>query len=252
MSLKRRIKDKLFKLYFTEYLKQKKSTNSFGDFTNFEKEVIQKVKPYTMTSPERIVSLMRAVEYIKKNDIAGSVVECGVWKGGSMMAALLKLKSYNENREVYLYDTYEGMSAPIEYDKSFRNESAQEAYNVQSDYWERIKCISSLEEVQRNLASTGYPSRKIHFIKGKVEDTIPNTIPDKIAILRLDTDWYESTLHELQHLYPKLQTGGILIIDDYGHWQGCRKAVDEYFETHNIKMYLSRIDYTCRIGIKQN
>jgi hypothetical protein len=254
MNLKRKIKDRLYKRYFSEYAIQKKVfPNNYGDFSNFEKEVVEKVKSHTMTNPERIVSLIRAVEYIEKNDIEGSVVECGVWKGGSMMAALLALKNKNNtNREAYLFDTYEGMSEPKDYDQSYRNESAIEAYKAKSEYWNRIKCLSNIEEVHFNVASTEYPAQNIHFVKGKVEDTIPDVLPNKIAILRLDTDWYESTLHELQHLYPKLVEGGVLIIDDYGHWQGCRKAVDEYFEAHNIKMYLSRIDYTCRIGIKIN
>jgi hypothetical protein len=90
----------------------------------------------------------------------------------------------------------------------------------------------------------------VNLVKGPVESTIPATIPDQLAILRLDTDWYESTKHELDHLYPRLVSGGILIIDDYGHWQGARQAVDEYFARQNLKPLLSRIDYTCRIMIK--
>jgi hypothetical protein len=89
------------------------------------------------------------------------------------------------------------------------------------------------------------------FIKGKVEETIPGTLPKEISLLRLDTDWYESTLHNLVHLYPLLRKGGILILDDYGHWQGARKATDEYFARENIIPFLSRIDYTGRLYVKQ-
>jgi hypothetical protein len=85
---------------------------------------------------------------------------------------------------------------------------------------------------------------------GKVEDTIPADIPEKIALLRLDTDWYESTKHELIHLFPRLQKGGVLIIDDYGFWKGARKAVDEYFAENNIQILLNRIDDTGRMAIK--
>lgn len=100
------------------------------------------------------------------------------------------------------------------------------------------------------MAATGYPKDNIIFIKGKVEQTIPGTLPGKIALLRLDTDWYESTKHELNHLYPLLEKAGILIIDDYGAWQGARKAVDEYFST-NGPVYLHRLDFTGRLVIKE-
>src|SRR5690606_24776929 len=101
-----------------------------------------------------------------------------------------------------------------------------------------------------NMVSTGYPMERCHFVEGKVEDTIPATVPDRISLLRLDTDWYESTRHELEHLWPLLQPGGVLIIDDYGHFEGARKAVDEYFLDRSDAPLLNRIDYTGRIAIK--
>lgn len=111
-------------------------------------------------------------------------------------------------------------------------------------------CLSPLDETKQNVFSAGYPKDKIHFIKGKVEDTIPENMPKQIALLRLDTDWYESTKHELTHLFLLLQPNGVLIIDDYGHWKGARKAVDEYIPDKNIRILLNRIDYTGRIAIK--
>ena len=114
----------------------------------------------------------------------------------------------------------------------------------------RVWAYGSLDEVRRNLGSTGYPDQYISFIEGKVEDTIPTNVPDRISLLRLDTDWYESTRHELQHLYPRLSPGGVLIIDDYGQWAGARKAVDEYVEDKKLKILLHRIDYTGRIAVK--
>ena len=104
--------------------------------------------------------------------------------------------------------------------------------------------------MKNNLYSTGYPKDKLIFVKGKVEDTIPGTLPEKIAILRLDTDWYESTYHELLHLYPLLSEKGFLIIDDYGYWQGAREAVEQYFKENNIKMFMNRLDMSARAGIK--
>jgi hypothetical protein len=110
--------------------------------------------------------------------------------------------------------------------------------------------LGSLEEVKRNLYSTGYPKDKLHFIEGKVENTIPGFSPEEIALLRLDTDWYESTKHELVHLYPRLVQNGILIVDDYGHWKGSAKAVDEYIKEKNLCVYLNRIDYSGRLAVK--
>ncbi|WP_246067703.1 TylF/MycF/NovP-related O-methyltransferase [Changchengzhania lutea] len=249
-----KIKRKIYTRFFKEF-QNKANPNppiNYSDIENDEKKIIDEVAQFTLTSYERIVSLIRSIKHVETNNIKGDIVECGVWKGGSMMAALKTLNALKSfNRNIYLYDTFEGMSEPTEYDKSFKGESATDAYKTKDEYWNRIKCFSTLNEVQKNIFSIGYPKDKIHFVEGKVEDTIPNVkIPEKIAILRLDTDWYESTLHELEYLFPKLVKGGILIIDDYGHWQGCKKAVDEYLDKNKIEMFLQRIDYTCRMGVK--
>jgi predicted O-methyltransferase YrrM len=111
-------------------------------------------------------------------------------------------------------------------------------------------CFSPLEEVERNLRSTGIDPARLRFVEGKVEDTIPATAPERISVLRLDTDWYESTWHELTHLYPRLSPGGVLIVDDYGHWQGAREAVDRYFGEVAEPILLARTDYTGRIGVR--
>jgi hypothetical protein len=205
-----------------------------------------------MTTPERIASLCNAVNYLVKNKVEGDFVECGVWRGGSTMAAIDTLMNAGDtSREIYLYDTFEGMSEPTELDKVFTGTGANELMetsdkNDASSVW----CYSAIEEVQQNVESLKYPAKKVHYVKGKVEDTIPGTLPGKIALLRLDTDWYESTAHELKHLYPLLAPGGVIIIDDYGHWEGARKAVDEYIEAQKLPLLLNRIDYTGRIGIK--
>ncbi len=216
-------------------------------------EVYGFCKPYTMTSIERMYSLYCSVNFIIRNEIKGDFVECGVWKGGSAMLIAKMLSNYKENnRKIFLYDTFEGMSEPTEMDKDILGGEAniRMQNSLKSDQ-NSIWCYSSIEEVKENLRTTGFALSNINMIKGKVEDTIPGTMPpDTIALLRLDTDFYESTLHELNHLYPLLNTDGVLIIDDYGHWQGCKKAVDEYFEKEKVKMLLNRIDYTGRVGIK--
>ena len=247
-----KIKKRIHERFFNEFRANKTFGINYSDINNEEWQIIDDIKPFTLTNPERIVNLLRAVDHIVANSIEGSLVECGVWKGGSIMAALKMLSKLNSfEREIYLYDTFEGMSEPTEKDKSFRGESAINAFYSKDEIWKKIECLSQLEEVEKNVHSVGYPKGKVHFIKGKVEDTIPNEkTPDKISLLRLDTDWYESTLHELEHLFPRLVSGGIIIIDDYGHWKGCKEAVDEYMSKHNINLFLSRVDYTCRIGVK--
>jgi O-methyltransferase len=223
-----------------------------ADFDESTLDTYHRVKQYTMTTPERIASLCNAVNYLVKNNIEGDFVECGVWRGGSTMAAIDTLiKAGDKSREIYLYDTFEGMSEPTEIDKVFTGTGADELMNITdrndpTSVW----CYSALEEVQQNVGTLKYPVSKVHYVKGKVEDTIPQTIPGKIALLRLDTDWYESTAHELKHLYPLLVPGGVIIIDDYGHWEGARLAVDEYIAAKKLPLLLNRIDYTGRIGVK--
>ncbi len=192
-----------------------------------------------------------AIEYIVKHGIAGDIVECGVWRGGSMMAAVLTLQRLGVTRDIHLFDTYEGMSEPTGIDRSVWGKSAGELMRDNPDKsTARVWAYSTIDEVKKNLSSTGYPARHFHYHKGRVEDTIPGQSPVLISLLRLDTDWYDSTRHELLHLYPCLAPGGVLIVDDYGHWEGARKAVDEYIDGNNLKILLNRIDYTGRIAIK--
>ena len=223
-----------------------------SDFSEENIEICDIVKRFTMTSPERVNALISAVHYVVKNKIDGAMVECGVWKGGSIMAMALTLKNLgDESRELYLYDTFSGMSAPTDVDVSIDGEKADDTFS-QTKISEDSSTLyfSSLDEVKENVFTTGYPKGKIHFIKGKVEDTIPTKIPNEIALLRLDTDWYESTKHEMAHLFPLLKQNGVLVIDDYGHWEGARKAIDEYISDNNIRILLNRTDFTGRIAIK--
>jgi hypothetical protein len=215
------------------------------------RRIYDKCRKYTMTTKERMYALYKSVEYIIKNNIPGDFVECGVWRGGSTMLIAYTLLELNAtNRKIYLYDTFEGMTQPTDFDHPVANNKVRA-----SDKWKKEQkkdynkwCYASLSEVKNNMGLTKYPINNIVFIKGKVEETIPKTIPSKISILRLDTDWYESTKHELIHLFPILLKNGVLIIDDYGCWAGSKKAVDEYFS--NGQILLSKIDNTGRIGIK--
>jgi O-methyltransferase len=226
--------------------------SGFPDLEPWVAEVIAKARPFTMTSNERISALCHAVRYVAKSGIPGDIVECGVWRGGSMMAAAMTLLMAEDlSRTLHLFDTFEGMPPPTEADREAASGSAAAALLERADKASSlIWAYSPLDEVRANLASTNYPADRMRFIIGKIEDTIPRESPEKIAILRLDTDWYESTRHELIHLYPKLSIGGVLIIDDYGHWEGARKAVDEYIGDNRLRILLQRIDYTGRIAVK--
>jgi len=219
---------------------------------NFVK-IMNECKEFTMTSTERMFGLFTAVEYIIKNNIHGDIVECGVWRGGSSMIIAKTLMLHNQtNRKIYMYDTYEGMSEPTEHDVDFTGRDANNTFNqIVDEAGKPVWCYADLDDVTANMKRTNYPLENIIFVKGKVEETIPNTLPQAdIALLRLDTDWFESTYHEFIHLYPKLVDNGVLLIDDYGHWQGAREATDRYFLENGVNMLLSRIDYTARMGIK--
>jgi O-methyltransferase len=220
------------------------------DMNDREIQIVQSVRPYTLTSEERIAALVNAVAYVVEHKIPGAIAECGVWRGGSMMAvALTLLHRGDSSRHLYLYDTFEGMSQPANCDQSFDGLSAQSQLEhdpIGTGVW----CRSPIEDVRANVLSTGYPEEKVHFIKGKVEETVPSIRPDGLSILRLDTDWYESTKHELIYLFPLLDPRGLLFVDDYGHWKGARKAVDEYLTERELHLYLHRVDYSCRVAVR--
>lgn len=222
------------------------------DYSESDISTIKFVAPYTMTGPNRILHMIRATSYIAKNRIPGAIVECGVWRGGSMMAAARTLLDHDiTDRELYLYDTFTGMTEPTEVDVRCTGEHALDRFRErqtgedQSDW-----CHASLHDVQQAMQLTSYDQQNIHYVSGKVEQTIPGTMPSTIAILRLDTDWYDSTCHELTHLFPRLVKGGVLIIDDYLAWKGQNKAVDEYIQKHQLKLFLHRIDESARMAIK--
>lgn len=212
-----------------------------------ESRVIDIVAPFTMTSKQRLLGVIDAVRYVCRAGIAGDIIECGVWKGGSMMAAAATLIAEGDtSRNLFLFDTFEGMAKPTERDRDIAGNRAT-AMHEKIPQW----CYAGIEEVKRNLLSTGYPADKLHFIPGKVEETLPHSKLGSIAVLRLDTDWYESTRHEMIHLFPLLVERGVLIIDDFGHWQGAREAVEEYFREHpDYTLLLQRTDYTARMAVK--
>jgi hypothetical protein len=209
--------------------------------------VIQTAWPFTLTSRERLAAMCQGIDYVTRYSVPGAIVECGLWKGGSLMAAVLMLQNLQvSDRDVLGFDTFAGMTEPTEVDIDFRGHRFLEDWSAAGE----AEAGTGLGDVRALLDSTGYDPSRVHLIPGRVESTLPSEAPERIAMLRLDTDWYQSTAHELEHLYPRLAVGGVLLIDDYGHCLGARKAVDEYFSDHRI--LLQRIDYTGYAAVKQH
>ena len=221
-----------------------------------DRALIEAAMPYTMTGIQRLHALIEAVRYCERRRLEGAFLECGVWRGGSVLAMIGALQQLGvDDREIYLFDTFEGMTQPTEHDTSTYEPPAAETWERANrdpgHPWAQVfgPEVFSEESVRETLLATGYPPGRLHLVRGRVEDTLPHAAPERLALLRLDTDWYESTRHELEHLFPRLADGGVLIIDDYGHWDGARRAVDEYFAA-TAPLLLHRIDYTGRIAIK--
>jgi O-methyltransferase len=222
-----------------------------------DRRIVERALEHTMTSVARLDAVVQSVRHCVRRELPGDFAECGVWRGGSVLAMILTLQDMGAPpRDIHLYDTFEGMTEPTELDTSALDGSALEIWKeAQADgarAWPEMFGPDVFDErsVRATLLATGYPEERIHIVKGRVEDTIPAHAPEALALLRLDTDWYESTRHELHELYPRLADGGVLIIDDYGHWEGARRAVDEYFSQHAPPVLLNRIDYTGRVAIK--
>jgi hypothetical protein len=215
--------------------------------------IFEQCRRFSMTSIERMYALYKATEYVARAPIPGAIVECGVWLGGSMMVVASTLKQLGLlDRDLYLFDTFEGLPRPdTAHDLDIWDNPALDWWLPLSTGDESSHAAEAgLDEVRHNLLSTGYPAERLHFISGMVERTLPDQAPPSIALLRLDTDWYASTRHEMEHLYPRLQRNGVLIIDDYGHYQGARQAVDEYIDEHRLPLLLTRLDYTGRLAVK--
>lgn len=206
---------------------------SFASYS-FE-QLLPLVKPWAMVRESQIKFGWDAVMQINRNKVSGDIVECGVWKGGMTMAMVFANQRDNTERKFWLFDTFEGLPPPDSEKDGAQEKSLYEL--VQSGEMNNPKCSAlgkwcygPLEIVKNNLHYTGYPKENFRYVKGKVEDTLlSEKLPDKIAVLRLDTDWDKSTKIELDVLFRRLQKGGILIIDDFCSWQGSSTATKEFF-----------------------
>lgn len=199
--------------------------------------ILKTVGPFTMLSEKRLLANLNAIRQV--DSIPGDVVEIGVWKGGSMLAMLLAYDHTNKTDRVFhLYDTFAGLTPPSAVDTAYTGDTASYLLKHNPD----ARCEATLAETQANVFSTTqYPRKKIQFHRGDIRTE--TTAPERIAVLRLDTDFYDSTKHELELFYDRVAPGGVVLIDDYGHWMGCRKAVDEWLVKHP-EITLQSIDET--------
>ena len=231
----------------------KRNEHFIAEISDLELEILKNISYYSMSTPANHWAIIQSIKHIKENSIKGDLVECGVWRGGNLILFKKLIDQHKLDKKIFAFDTFEGMPEPTINDYDLKDIKAQQIYDnykTKDIKW----CYSTLEEVKKNIFKF-YPDydESFKFIEGKVETTLKNSknLLDQISLLRLDTYFYESTKIELEILYPKLSSGGVLIIDDYGHWKGSRKAVDEYFELDKNFMWLHRIDYASRILIKK-
>jgi O-methyltransferase len=234
--------------------------NRLHDLDDLEHAIYAEVAGQVAQSPESIAQTSRAVRYLVENDIAGDFVECGVFMGASIVCMIRTLQATKmedghiyRTRDIWLYDTFEGMP---------EQNPELDVFHDPAQYplWDQIKrddgsggsnwVHGPIDSVKANVNRTGYPQDRLKYVKGMVEQTLPKWAPDRIALLRLDTDYYSSTKHELTHLYQRVVSGGVIIIDDYGAFKGCKQAVDEYIRENGLKVLLSRIDEHVRMWVK--
>ena len=215
-----------------------------------DEALLNAAKGLSMTAPLAQWEFIRAIRYIEANQIPGDIVECGVWRGGNLVIAGLMRERLGFDRRIWAYDTFAGMTAPTAADfKPGEDLDVEKKFASLNRSDHNEWCLASEEEVLRNF-KTRVGTGELRTVKGPVETTLasPENLPEQIAILRLDTDFYESTKAEMEVLYPRLSKGGVLIVDDYGEWAGARRAVDEFFVGQPV--WLHYVTHTVRLMIK--
>jgi len=201
-------------------------------------QLYRTVRPYTMCGDARLRGLYRAIRHVVAHDVPGDIVECGAARGGSAALMGLALKAAGSGRPLWVLDTFEGMPPPTSDDPDWK---------IASLYTGKVR--GDLREVQALFQRLGIADR-CKLVKGLFAETLSKCDAESIAVLHLDCDWYESVKVCIDHLYDRVSRGGIIQIDDYGHWQGARKAVDEFLRRRSINVGLQRLDYTGRQLIK--
>lgn len=191
------------------------------------------INGYSMIGMKRLNNIQYCLEQVFADVIPGDFIETGVWRGGACIFARAICEVYNENRNIWVADSFEGLPKPNV--ELYPEDKGDDLYSI-----EQLRV--SLEQVQENFKRFDLLDDKVHFLKGWFKDTLPSAPIEKLAVVRLDGDMYESTMDALKSLYPKLSTGGFLIVDDYGVIPACRKAVHDYRDEHGITDEIIDID----------
>lgn len=217
------------------------------------KDAVRIVRGHSMCSFERLATLWQQVRYLDRCRVEGSLVECGTWRGGAVgMMALAHMRSGSvPSRPLHLFDSFEGLPEPTTADGT---KAVAYSKGRSSGVLDSIGACEAPLEDNRELLETviGYPAELTVYHVGWFQESVPRDAPDlgSIALLRLDGDWYESTAVCLEHLYPLVVTGGVVVVDDYGHWEGCKRAVDEFMSGRDEPILLNHLDYTGRSWVK--
>lgn len=225
------------------------------EFTKREIEIFHHVwdNQLTMELKSGLVAGMTAARHAALAQIPGDWVECGVWRGGISLAAKLIFEEYCSDKKVWLFDTFAGMTEPSKVDRPrFDDYDAQEMFDANRRKGFNQWCYASLEDVRLNFEKAGADLSGVKFIKGDARLTLKNhsNLPERISVLRLDTDFYEATKVQLEVLYPMLSVGGPILIGDLGYWEGVRRAVEEYFADPRARPILYYTDLSDRMGVK--
>lgn len=215
-----------------------------------EEDIYYSVKDHTVNSLAGAVSLIGCVRYVVEHGIPGALVECGVYRGGNIEVMVKAMQMLGRgDRDIYAFDTFDGMPQPADIDVEFGVDPAavmwekyRDGDSLTGSHWMR----GTIYEVMDRVFPLGYPKERLHFVKGMVEDTLPTLAPEQVAVARFDTDFYSSTKAEFEYLYPRVSPGGVIIIDDYGAFQGSKLATDEYLKDNGIDVTLQIVDKNIR------
>ena len=202
------------------------------------KRLTKTVLPYTLVGPERIRNLHRLACYIERERIPGDVVECGVCNGGTAAVLARSATRSPLSRTIWLFDSFQGMPNVTEHDETGGGRETAQSHIG--------KEVGDIERVKEVLMLARADMRRVRIVPGWFLDTFPGARIERIAILNIDADWYESVRLCLDTFYDRVVPGGFVSFDDYGHWPGCRKAVDEFFEARQLTYKLHQVDYTAR------
>ena len=212
-----------------------------------DNRIIGKATKYALCKKPNLWSLVQSIKYLSKKKISGDFVECGIFKGGSLGLMAYYAEKYKFDCKLYGYDTFEDgffKSSLNDKDISLKNKKIIPEKKIHNFYPKKEEVVKILKTF---FINEKYSPK---LIKGDILKTLKeeDNIPKKISLLRMDTDLYLTTKLQLEVLYPRLERGGVLHIDDYGMCPGVKAAVDEYFINENI--WLHRVDLSCRLMIK--